>query len=262
MPLEHRILALVFQDFEALDLFGPLGAIVPRSDFYTLQLVNVHNLPALQGLECSIKNSIAVKPNLSLADVLENHDEFDTLFIPGGLSMIHLLDDPMLLKKIGKLVDRAPNVFTVCTGSLLLAATGRLDGREATCNKRIFDEMTPKCRFNSCHWQCHTTRLKSLLDPDVKWKRQGRWVEDGKFLTSSGITAGIDAGFAFLAKTYLAPKSRTQYVQVPHENGDEVLLVGYDKEKALEHARFVAWTLEYHWNEDPTDDPFVGEFVP
>lgn len=148
MPLEHRILALVYQDSEALDLFGPLGAIVPRSDYYTLQLVNVHNLPAPQGLECSIKNSIAVIPNLSIADALENPDEFDTLFILGGLSMIHLLDDPMLLKKIGNLVDRAPNVFTVCTGSLLLAATGRLDGREATCNKRIFDEMTPKCRSN------------------------------------------------------------------------------------------------------------------
>jgi putative intracellular protease/amidase len=146
MPLEHRILALVFQDVEALDLFGPLGAIVPRSDYYTLQLVNVHKLPAPHGLECSIKNGIGVIPNLSIADVLESTEPFNTLFIPGGLSMIHLLDDPMLLKKIGHLVDRAPNVFTVCTGSLILAATGRLNGREATCNKRTFDELTPKCR--------------------------------------------------------------------------------------------------------------------
>lgn len=147
--MEHRILALVFHEFEALDLFGPLGAIVPRSDYYTLQLVNIHNLPAPQGLECSIKNSIGVTPNLSIADALEDTKPFDTLFIPGGLSMISLLDDPMLLKKIGWLVDRAPNVFTVCTGSLILAATGRLNGREATCNKRIYDEMTPKCRYHN-----------------------------------------------------------------------------------------------------------------
>lgn len=146
MPLEHRIVALVYQDFEALDLFGPLGSIVPRSDYYTLKLVNIHNLPAPNGLECSIKNSIGIIPNLSIADVLKDTEPFDTLFIPGGLSMINLLDDPMLLKKIGQLVDRASSVFTVCTGSLILAATGRLDGREATCNKRIFDEMTPKCR--------------------------------------------------------------------------------------------------------------------
>jgi putative intracellular protease/amidase len=148
MPLEHRILALVYHDFEALDLFGPLGAIIPRSDYYTLELVNVHNLEAPQGLECSIKNSVRVVPNLSIADALKDPEPFDTLFIPGGLSMIHLLDDPMLLKKIGQLVDRARNVFTVCTGSLILAAAGRLNGREATCNKRVFDEMTPKCTFH------------------------------------------------------------------------------------------------------------------
>lgn len=86
-------------------------------------------------------------------------------------------------------------------------------------------------------------------------------MEDGKFLTSSGITAGIDAGFAFLAKTYLAPESRSQEVLVPSEDGDEVILPNFDKKKALEHARSVAWSLEYQWNEDSTDDPFVGKPV-
>ena len=144
MPLQHRILALVFQEFEALDLFGPLGAIVPRSDYYTLKLVNIHNSPASQGLETSIKNSVGVVPNLSIADALE-HEEFDTLFIPGGESMVPLLSDTTLLQQIGKLVDKASNVFTVCTGSLILAATGRLDGRKATTNKRAYDGLTPKC---------------------------------------------------------------------------------------------------------------------
>lgn len=55
-----------------------------------------------------------------------------------------LVWDPILLQRIGQLVDRAPNVFSVCTGSILLAATGRLDGRKATTNKRLYDELTPK----------------------------------------------------------------------------------------------------------------------
>lgn len=103
--------------------------------------------------------------------------------------------------------------------------------------------------------------LNPVLDPSVKWKRQGRWVEDGKFLTSSGITAGIDAGFAFLAKTFLAPESRSDNRQVADEDGSEAFLPNFDKEKALEHARSVAWSLEYQWNEDPTNDPFVGKSV-
>jgi hypothetical protein len=100
-----------------------------------------------------------------------------------------------------------------------------------------------------------------VLDPGVKWKKQARWVEDGKFLTSSGITAGIDAGFAFLAKTYLAPECRNSVKQVSRPDGEEAILLRFDKEKALEHARSVAWSLEYQWNEDPTNDPFCGETV-
>ena len=146
MSTQHRILALVYSDFEALDLFGPIGAIVPDSDYYTLKLVNIHNTAAPNGLECSIKNGVGIVPNISLAEALkEEEEQFNTLFIPGGLGMRGLVHDPVLLGQIGQLVDRAANVFTVCTGSVLLAATGRLDGRRATTNKRVYDVQTPNC---------------------------------------------------------------------------------------------------------------------
>ena len=149
MPIQHRILSLIYTEFEALDLFGPLGAIIPRSDYYTLKLVNVHNLPCPNGLESSIKNGIGVIANLSLAEALEKEEHFDTLFIPGGFGMRTLVLDSILLQQIGQLVDRAPNVFTVCTGSLLLAATGQLNGRIATTNRRLYTELTPKCTLHS-----------------------------------------------------------------------------------------------------------------
>ena len=148
MPSQHRIIALINDDFEALDLFGPLGAIVPRSDYYTLKLVNVHEFDSSRGLESSIKNGIGILPNLSLAEALREEEHFDTLFIPGGLGMRLLIGESTVLHHLGQLVDRAANVFTVCTGSVLLAATGRLDGRRATTNKRRFDELTPKCMCN------------------------------------------------------------------------------------------------------------------
>ena len=145
MPTQHRILSLLYSDFEALDLFGPIGAIVPRSDYYTVKLVNIQNQNAPNGLESSIKNDIGIMPNFSLAEALKEEEQFETLFIPGGQGMRSLVWDPVLLQQIGQLVDRAASVFTVCTGSILLAATGRLDGRKATTNKRLYDEMTPKC---------------------------------------------------------------------------------------------------------------------
>lgn len=154
MPTHHRILSLIFPDFETLDLFGPLGAIVPRSDYYTLKLANIHNhnhklgAPP-HGVESSIQNGIGTVPNLSLAEALKEEEQFDTLFIPGGIGMMPLLQDAVLLQQIGQLVDRAANVLTVCTGSVLLAATGRLDGRTATTNKQFYDVMTPNCKLTA-----------------------------------------------------------------------------------------------------------------
>ncbi|KAL8926992.1 MAG: hypothetical protein Q9208_002537 [Pyrenodesmia sp. 3 TL-2023] len=247
MPTYHRILALIYHDFKALDLFGPLGAILPRSDYYALRLVDIREKPYAPSpphavVESTIKNGIGVVPTLTLAEALneggraDDEVEFDTLFIPGGSGMVPLVWDFTLLRSVKKLVDRAASVFTVCTGSLLLAATGRLDGRRATTNKRAFDEVTPH----------HL---------GVQWQKRARWVEDGKFLTSSGVTAGIDAGFAFIANTYVAPEDRK--AEHAWERGAWGMgIPGFDKEKALGYARSVAFNLEYRLHEDPTDDPF------
>ncbi|KAL4984487.1 hypothetical protein BDW68DRAFT_166950 [Aspergillus falconensis] len=76
--------------------------------------------------------------------------------------MMPLIWDPILLHRIDQLVDCAPNVFSVCTGSILLAVTDRLDGRKATTNKRLYDELTPK-------------------HPGVQRQKRARWVQDKKF---------------------------------------------------------------------------------
>ena len=84
-------------------------------------------------------------------------------------------------------------------------------------------------------------------------------MEDGKFLTSSGITAGLDAGFAFLANTYVSPEDRegNAALQEVSDKGDKTAIPGFRKEKALEYAHKIAFNLEYRWHTDPTDDPFV-----
>ncbi|TYZ67637.1 hypothetical protein PybrP1_012758, partial [[Pythium] brassicae (nom. inval.)] len=62
----------------------------------------------------------------------------------------------------------------------ILATTGALDGRKATTNKVMY-------------------KVISANHPKVKWQPKARWVVDGKFWTSSGVSAGLDMGHAFVA---------------------------------------------------------------
>jgi transcriptional regulator GlxA family with amidase domain len=101
-------------------------------------------------------------------------------------------------------------VATVCTGSLLLARTGLLDGRKATSNKRAFQQV-------------------KTYAPKVEWIAKARWVEDGKYFTSSGISAGMDMALALIAR-----------------------LCG--RETSLR----IASRAEYDWHEDSSWDPFAA----
>ena len=98
---------------------------------------------------------------------------------------------------------------SVCTGAALLAKAGLLDGRSATTNKLAFDWATRQ-----------PTR--------VLWQRKARWVVDGSFMTSSGVSAGTDMALALVERLY--------------------------GRAAAEQA---AKTAEYVWNDDAGSDPFA-----
>ena len=110
---------------------------------------------------------------------------------------------------LGQASDASALVTTVCTGSALLARTGRLDGIAATSNKAAF-------------------KWVMAQGPKVDWKAEARWVEDGKFMTSSGVSAGMDMALAAVQRLY----------------GEA-------------EAERVATRTEYDWKRDASWDPFA-----
>lgn len=85
----------------------------------------------------------------------------------------------LMLLVLLNLVLNSQNCLTVCTGSALLAKTGLLNMKKATSNKKAFA------------W------VKSVNN-NVKWVEEARWVVDGKFYTSSGVSAGMDMVLGFI----------------------------------------------------------------
>ena len=91
-----------------------------------------------------------------------------------------LVADHLFLQSLKQLADNADWVLSVCTGSALLAKAGMLDNKRATSNKLAWDWVTAQ-------------------SSQVNWVRQARWVIDGKYYTSSGVSAGMDMTLGFIA---------------------------------------------------------------
>jgi putative intracellular protease/amidase len=158
---------LLFDDFETLDLFGPVEV------FGKVEECRIKYFSIYGGKILNKDNIQIITQNINK---IEKHD---VLIIPGGKGTRVLVNDSEFIRTLGTIADKSSWCLTICTGSALLAKTGLLDGCEATSNKRAFE------------W------VKTNGE-NVNWKYKARWVIDKKYYTSSGISAGIDMSLGFV----------------------------------------------------------------
>jgi len=150
---------------------------------------------------------IRIKPMAAIQNIRKT----DLIFIPTtglGLDDVVERNAPVVpwLKRWHK---RGAAIASVCSGVGLVAATGMLDGKRATTNKMWFNTLVQ-------------------YGPNVDWVKEARWVEDGKFVTSSGVSAGIDMALAVIARM----------------QGEEI-------------SKNLAVVTEYEWHRDAHWDPFA-----
>ena len=119
--------ALLYEDFELLDLFGPLEM------FGSMQgAVEVRTVADRPGLVRSAQG-----PRVHADHGLEDCPPLDLLLVPGGIGTRTEVDNARLVDWLRARSRDLEMAMTVCTGSALLAAAGLLDGRRATTNKML-----------------------------------------------------------------------------------------------------------------------------
>ncbi|NKB75347.1 MAG: DJ-1/PfpI family protein [Synechococcus sp. s2_metabat2_7] len=199
MTSKRSIGVLLFEGFELLDVFGPLEMFGMAAEDFEIRLIAERGgvVASRQGPKSVIDDQLSAAPAI------------DVLFVPGGTGTRREVDNPVLLEWLKERSQQAELVSSVCTGSALLAKAGVLDGVRATTNKMAFA------------WAASQSEK-------VQWQKQARWVEDGKFFTSSGVSAGIDMSLAVIAKLV--------------------------SQQAAEQAANFA---EYDWHRDSSWDPFA-----
>ena len=191
---------LIFPEFELLDVYGPLEMFGLLGDEIAIRMV----------AETSDPVPSRAGPQTVVDDRTADRDVYDILLIPGGRGTRTEIENDALLGWLRQASSNAALVASVCTGSALLAKAGLLDGRRATSNKAAFDWVRSQ-------------------GPAVDWVPKARWVEDGKFVTSAGVSAGMDLSLAVIARLFGADRA------------DQVAV----------HA-------EYDWHRDPDWDPFAA----
>ena len=191
-----NINCLLFNDFETLDIFGAVEV------FGKIDGCSIKYFSIMGGIISNQDNVQIVTENI------DKIEKYDVLLVPGGMGTRILVNDDEFINKLKIIVEKSSWCLTVCTGSALLAKTGLLDNHEATSNKIAFE------------W------VKSI-GKNVKWKNKARWVIDGKYYTSSGVSAGIDMSLGFVCDRF----------------GEEI-------------AKKIAQRIEYEWGNNKDNDIF------
>lgn len=176
-PVQH-VTFVIFDRFQSLDLTGPLevfdhaSGIVGRDAGYRTRVLGPD--PVVHS-----SSGLSFGTDGSLAEAAADDEPIGTLVVVGGLGSTAAAADPAFVAELDRLAERADRVTSVCSGALVLAATGRLDGRRATT-----------------HW----ARCAELAErhPAVEVDPDAIYVRDGDVWTSAGVTAGMDLALALV----------------------------------------------------------------
>jgi transcriptional regulator GlxA family with amidase domain len=124
----------------------------------------------------------------------------DVLVYPGGRGTRTELEDAAVLDWIRGIAGNASVVASVCTGSLVLAAAGLLDGRPATT-----------------HWG--SLEVLPTLGKDIEVRPEDRFVDTGDVITAAGVSAGIDMALHLVSRLHSPERAREvrRYIQYDPE---------------------------------------------
>lgn len=189
----------LFDKFETLDIFGPIE-ILARNKNHQLFYYSLNG-----GIVTSAQGTKVYTESIKSAN------KKGVLVVPGGQGTRELVNDDKFLNTLKSIAIESEYCLSICTGSALFAKAGLLNGRRATSNKLAFQ------------W------VKATSDKTI-WVEKARWVVDGKYYTSSGVSAGMDMSLGFIEDLY-----------------------------GTVEAENIAKNIEYIWNRNKEEDLFYKE---
>lgn len=174
-PARRRVVVVVYPDVQSLDVTGPVE-VFASADRLGADPGYATEIVAREPGTIRTSSGLGLVPDGTTADC---RGPIDTLVVAGGDGTRAALADRLLLGWVREAAGRSRRVASVCSGALLLAAAGLLDGRRATTHWSLCD-------------------LMARLHPGVDVDPDRIYVRDGEVWTSAGVTAGMDLALALV----------------------------------------------------------------
>ncbi|CDQ40545.1 MULTISPECIES: DJ-1/PfpI family protein [Virgibacillus] len=169
---QWRVGIFLFDDVEVLDFAGPFEVFSVTTLEHDVKPFIVETVSEKGNLVYA-RNGLKIQPDYSFDYI----PQFDILIIPGGLGAREReIHNEIVIKWIVNQMQKVQLMTSVCTGALLLAKAGLLQGKKCTT-----------------HW-ASLDRLEKEF-PEVEVQQGVKFVDEGDLITSGGISAGINMSF-------------------------------------------------------------------
>jgi putative intracellular protease/amidase len=165
-----RVAVLLFAGAEIIDYAGPWEVFGHAGAKLFTVAPTTEVIRSVFGL--------AVKPDYDL----EHAPPSDVVLVPGG-SIARVRDDKRAIAWLRERARSSRFVLSVCNGAFLLARAGLLDGLSATTTATLLDDLASAA-------------------PDTKVIRDRRFVDNGRIITSGGLSAGVDGALHLVDRIY------------------------------------------------------------
>jgi transcriptional regulator GlxA family with amidase domain len=187
----RRIGIALFDGAEELDWAGPWEVLAAWATLWPDDEIEVVTVAEGSGLVTCAKG-LRVQPDWTWETV----PALDVLVYPGGVGTRAELADEAVLARLRSLHAGGTLLTSVCTGALVFAAAGLLDGRPATTWWGALDELP-------------------TLGAGVEPRPDDRFVDTGDVITAAGVSAGIDVALHLVARLHSEERAREvrRYIQ-------------------------------------------------
>ncbi len=183
-----KVAILIFDGVQIIDFAGPYEVFAAGYEVYTV---------AKSRKTIMTNGELSVNP----AYDFENFPKPDILLVPGG-QVLETQEDPVVQQWLRETTEKSDHVLSVCNGAFILAKAGLLNGLTATTTRPLVDGLAGAA-------------------PNINVVHNKRFVDNGKIITSGGLSAGIDAALHVVAKI-----------------------------EGKKRAERIAYNLEYDWRQD------------